>query len=164
MKHRAIKASARVSGRRTARQAPMAPYEFAIATERVSADNSQPEGRRLFCALFLLVIFASLRFSDTIEVVDIWRTKSAAEGRSVDQKLPGGEVITWAAARRGIDSNGSRINPIIRYWDKVKPKTEARRCLFPYFWPKWGSRLLPPRLDRGYSARDVYRRVKSRLP
>ena len=55
----------------------MAPYEFAISIERVAADNSQPEGFRVFCALFLLMIFASLRFCDTSEVADIRRANSA---------------------------------------------------------------------------------------
>ena len=61
-----------------------------------------------------MVIFAPFRFPDAIEAVDIWRAKPASEGRSVDQKLPRGEIITWADVRRGIDSNGEWINPIIR--------------------------------------------------
>ena len=115
----------------------MAPYEFIISLGRIAPDNSQPEGFRLFCALFLLAIFASLRFSDTIEVADMWRTKTALAGRSAGQKLQGGEPITRAAVRREINPNGAWINPVIRYRGKVKPAGGTYRCVRPYFPPSW---------------------------
>ena len=78
VKHPDIKSSVRVSGERTTKKAPMAPYEFVVILERVASGNSQLEGFRLFRALFLIMIFASLRFPETIDVSDLRRTKSAS--------------------------------------------------------------------------------------
>ena len=76
-----------------------------------------------------------MAFSDKIEAADIWRAKSALAGRPVGEKLQGGDLSTWAAACRGINSNGAWINHIVRYWDRAKPEDDAYRCLFPYFAP-----------------------------
>ena len=55
----------------------------------------------------LLTIFASLRFADTREISELWVTKSAVCGISVDQKAHGGELMNWAAPRWGLRSDGA---------------------------------------------------------
>ena len=84
------------------------------------------------------MIFAALRFSDALEVADIWRMTSVLCGRSVGQKLNGGELISWAATRRGVGPNGAWVNPITNYWATVDPQGGSCRFLFPYP-PNWGS-------------------------
>ena len=106
-----VKVAHRSPGKREVRKAPMVPSEFVLKIERIAADNSIRADFRLFCALCILMIPASLLFSDTIEVADIWRAQTPLCGRSVDQKLKGCELIPCAAIRRVIDSNGGRINP-----------------------------------------------------
>ena len=87
---------------------------------------------------FLLMVFASLRFADTIDVGKIWRSKTAMCGRSVNQKDPTGPTIQLAAVRKGIRSDGAWINPIAGFWGKYKPPGAGRyQCLVPYLSPTW---------------------------
>ena len=64
------------------------PLGFIIKLESLSVDKSNPFGMRLFGSSFLLMIFTSLRFANTVEVGEIWRSKTAICGHSLDQKKP----------------------------------------------------------------------------
>ena len=95
----------------------MAPLEFLFQLEALVIDKGGPFGLRLCGSAFLLMVFAPLRFADTIEIEEMWRSKTAICGRSVDQKNPPGPLTQWAAVRKGVRSNGAWLNPVPGYWE-----------------------------------------------
>ena len=121
LKHPAVNVAHRIVKTKQRKHAPAAPLEFAIQLELYAADAKNDKTIRFYRSGLCLLIFASLRFSDTIEIQQLWTTKSAICGISVDQKSPNRELKTRAAPRRGFRSEGAWINPVWPYWEKSQP-------------------------------------------
>ena len=138
LNHPAIKVSKKDNPGRNRKQSPGVPLEFILAVGKAASDSSQCWGKRLFCSIYLVMVFMSLRFPDALEVETISKTDTALAGRSVDQKNPTGELLSWEAPRAGISSNGAWVNPVYKYWGKVKPKEKRYRYLSPHFQPDLG--------------------------
>ena len=121
LKHPAVNVAQRIIKTKPTRHAPTVPLEFAMLLEKWAADSTKDKNIRFYCSGLCLLLFASLRFSDTIEIQKFWTTKSAICGVSVDQKSPKRELKSWAAPRKGFCSNGAWINPIWAYWKRFTP-------------------------------------------
>ena len=115
----------------------MVPLEFVYKLEEYAANADNDKNIRFYCSAPLLQILASLRFSDTIQIATFFVTKTVIGGSSINQKSKGGGLISWAAPRRGLRSNGAWANPVISYWGKFKPKEGEYRFLYPFVNAKW---------------------------
>ena len=82
-------------------------------------------GEKSAAAIFLLMIFAPLRFADTKDVSNMWLTDTAVCGVSLDHKNHAGALMQWATPRCGIKSEGW-VKPLFRYWEWVKPTQEPK--------------------------------------
>ena len=134
--HPAVRAAARTKKITSTRHAPPIPLEFLTKIELLSADTSQPFGRRLFCALICLQAFASLRYADLVEVGELWESTSAIVGKSIDQKRDG-EIMTWATPADGT-VDGKWYIPILEHWKAIAPTVPGTFApLFPYFEKDW---------------------------
>ena len=130
LKHPAVNVAQRAVRTKPQKHAPAAPLEFATQLEMHAADDRNDKNTRFFCPALCLLIFASLRFSDAIEIQEFWTTKTAVCGTSIDQKSPKRALITWAAPRRGFRTNGAWVNPVWAYWEKYKPLKGNSHYLF----------------------------------
>ena len=119
LKNPAVEVEKTDNKKRKQMRPPMGPPEFIIKLEEIARDKSKHYGLRLFCASFLLQVFASLRFSDAVEIETMRRTKASFCGRCVGQKGPAGPHIVRAAVRLGIHPNGARIDPVVAYWGNI---------------------------------------------
>ena len=116
----------------------MVPLEFLNNLEIMARDRPNPFGARLCGSAFLLMAFASLRLAVDIEIEEMWRSKTALRGRSVDREYPTGALIQRAAVRKGIRPKGAWINPATGYWGKYKPPGAGKfQRLTPYVSPAW---------------------------
>ena len=100
------------------KQAPMLNLELLIDLERLTMDKERPLGMRFYASAYLLMVFASLRFSDVKAIFEIWRSATAICGRSIDKKLKSRPIITWATPSQGFTSNGAWANPLFSIWEK----------------------------------------------
>ena len=137
LKHPAVYVAQRVVRTKPQKHAPAAPLEFATQLEMHAAGDRNDKNTRFFCSALCLLIFASLRISDTIEIQEFWTTKTAVCGASIDQKSPKRELITWAAPRRGFRTNGAWVNPVWAYWKKFKPLKGKFQYLVPHVDKEW---------------------------
>ena len=64
--------------------------------EKLARDLEQPPGMRYFASAFFLMDMASLRFSDTKVIYDMWLSEPAICGRSRDLKRKGRPIFYWA--------------------------------------------------------------------
>ena len=85
------------------------------------SDMSLPYRKRLFCALTLLQIYASLRYADTKKVSHIFATKTALCGVSVDPKSNNGDIMQRAAPLGGI-SGVDWWPTVLKHWEGIKPQ------------------------------------------
>ena len=106
------------------KQAPMLELKLILDLERVASDNGCPMGMRFYASAYLLMVFASLRFSDCKAVFDLWTTDTAVCGRSLDLKLKTRPVIAWATPIKGINSDGKWVEPLFKIW-KQHPLMEG---------------------------------------
>lgn len=111
---------------------PLMPLPLIMAMEKTAAPNANPTGLRVYCALFRLMSFASLRFPDLRQVVDNWVSNSAICGLSVNQKAKNGDLTQWATPKMGIALTGFRESLALRYWGKIIPREGRMARLSPY--------------------------------
>ena len=71
-------------------------------------------GMRFYASAYLLMVFASLRFSDCRAVYGIWESDTAICGMSIDLKLKRRPIITWATPKRGLHSEGKWVAPLFK--------------------------------------------------
>ena len=122
--HPAVAAAARTNRTKPTKQAPMVPTEFIKDLEYATVNGEYPYLKRLFCALFLLQVYASLRFADTKKVSHIFASKTALCGVSVDPKSRNHDITQWAAPLKGL--TGEKWWLIIsKYREGVKPTEEG---------------------------------------
>ena len=112
------------------KHAPVVPLELAFALEAYAGNGGGDITVRYYCAALCLMLFAALRFCDTLEIKAFWTTKSAVCGVSIGQKSKGRSLMTWGAPKKGFKSKGAWLNPLIAYWEKYKPADGAFRHLF----------------------------------
>ena len=88
LKNPAIEVEKMGNRKREKMRPSMAPLEFIIKLEEIDSGKSRHYGLKLFCSSFLLLVFASLRCSDAVEIGTMWRTKTAFCQMCVGQKVP----------------------------------------------------------------------------
>ena len=128
--HPSVEVTQRISKMRRAKHAPVVPLELAFALETYAGDGPNDRTISYFCSALCLMLFASLRFCDTIEIKEFWVANSEVCGISVGQKSKGRALMTWAAPRKGFRTKGAWLNPLLAYWEKYKPVGDAFRYLF----------------------------------
>ena len=133
----AVAAAQRIAKRRKRRQSPMVPSEFVYKLEEYAACGNIDKNIRFSRSALFLQILASLRFSDAAQIATFSVTKTVVGWSSIDQRAKDGELISWAAPRRGLRSNGAWANPLISYWGKFKPRGGEYRHLYPSVTAKW---------------------------
>ena len=102
----AVRAESTARRIRAAESAAGVPIDLARKMGWAATDSSRPAEMQSMAALFLLLIFAPLRFSDIRDVTEIWVTETALRGRSLDRKDKGGLVRSRAAPKSGNFANG----------------------------------------------------------
>ena len=136
--HPTVVRAARAKRTKALRQAPMMPLELILKLECTAVSNANPSGLRLYCSLFCLMTFASLRFSDLRQVTDLWASDTAICGLSVNQKDKNGDLIQWATPREGLTKTMFWAAPLLRFWKKHKPSKQGRVIfIFPYVSNDW---------------------------
>ena len=120
-----------------AKQAPMIELELILDLERLSIDKERPLGMRFYDSAYLLMVFASLRFSDVKAVFEIWRSETAICGRSIDRKLKSRPIITWATPAQGFLSEGKWDGPLFSIWEKHPPAKGGRHALYRFADDSW---------------------------
>ena len=116
----------------------MSPLEFIFAIGEMVFAKWNPYGLRQRGEAFHMMVFAPIRFTESIDVEEIWRTKTAFCGRSAGQKKPPSPLIQLAAVRKGISSGGVWIKPRMVCWGKYKPAAKGSyRFLTPYVSTTW---------------------------
>ena len=121
----------------SAKHAPPLTVEFLVALETQAINRENPEGLRVYCSLFLLLTLASLRFADTADVSELRVTETAVCGVSVNHKDKCGRENSWATPKSGFHSDGGWTRPLMRNWDKLKPKKGKYTYLFPHVNQEW---------------------------
>ena len=112
------------------KHAPMLELPFIIWVETIACNGSVPFGMRYVASAFFLMIMASLRFSDTKVVFDLWVTETAICGRSRGLKRKGRPISNWAAPLAGIHSKGAWVSPVMKVWNASPPVEKGHRAIF----------------------------------
>ena len=131
----AVLAASRVKRSRPVRQASRIPFELLLAFERDAACGDHPFGFQLYCASFLLMAMASIRFADTMDVLSLWRSDSALFGRPINHKDKQGELMTWATPLSGLATKGAWAETLLAYCEMVKPDPEGGKYV--RLFPRW---------------------------
>ena len=120
--HPAVKAASGAYRVRPPRSEP--PISFGLIGKLGDTSYNAPrgiEGKRLEVSLLLLMIYASLRLSDTKDVADIWTSGSAVCGVSLYRETKAGTSTIWSTPTRGCSSEDDWANPLLKFRDKFKP-------------------------------------------
>ena len=140
----AVRAASTVARSKPPKSAEGMPLEFVQMLQKSASDPSFPEGAQLSASFFCLMTFASLRFSDTKDLSDLWVTETAICGRPTNRKIRAGHATSWAAPLRGCGNGADRYKPVLTFWEQSAPKPsdgptppDYFRFLSPYISPKW---------------------------
>ena len=136
LEHPAVIKGAKVP-KPSAKHAPPLAVEFLVELETQAIKRENPEGLRIYCSLFLLMTLASLRFADTADVSALWLTDTAVCGVSLNHKDKMGRENSWATPSSGFHSGGGWTRPLMRLWEKLKPRKGKYTWLFPHVTPNW---------------------------
>ena len=105
-----------------------------MALERAAGNRGNPTGYRLYCALFTLLAFSSLRFADTTQAECVFDSGAALCGSGVNAKDKSGELMTWATPLAGFLGTATWGRPIFDYWERLnfnKVKAGTFKAIFP---------------------------------
>ena len=119
------------------KQAPMLELQLILDLEKLTVDRERPFGMRFYASAYLLMVFASLRFSDVKAIFDIWRSGTAICGRSIDRKLRSRPIITWATPSQGFITNGKWTDPLFSMWEKYPPLKGGHHALYRFSDDSW---------------------------
>ena len=141
--HPAVIAATRTPKSKPTKHAPPITTEFIVALENAVSNEEFPYLKRLFCALALLRIYASLRYADTKQVYQVFVTNTALCGVSVDPKSTKGDVMQWAAPLDGL-TDVKWWSFIVKHWDAIKPGDDSNpsgsfSALYPWVDKNWMS-------------------------
>ena len=120
-----------------AKRAPMLEMGLILDLERIATYNGSPVGMRFYASAYLLMVFASLRFSDCKAIIELWTTETAVCGRSIDLKLKTRPIITWATPIGGIRAEGKWAEPLFKVWKRHPPMEGGRHSLFRFSDDTW---------------------------
>ena len=115
-----------------------------MALERAAGNRANPAGYRLYCALFTLLAFSSLRFADTTQVECVFNSGSALCGSGVNAKDKSGELMVWATPITGLLGSADWARPILDFRGRLnfnKVKAGTSKSLFPHVDNVWGINL-----------------------
>ena len=130
--HPAAIAATRSGKRKPTKHSPGAPLDFVVKVEEAVTNEKYQSGEKLFCSLFLLQVFASLRYIDLDEVSSLFLTETAVCGVSIDPKSANRDVMQWAAPKQGLGGREWFI-PVFEFWETIKPPPGEFRPLYPAF-------------------------------
>ena len=140
------------------RRAPVIPTEAVLKLETEARNRDNPAGWGCIAVYFFLLTMASLRFGDTADVSHLWLTDSALFGMSINHKRRTGATTNWAMLRKGMNSNGARLRPLLRFWDRAEPIQEGGfTWLSPFVSTDW--EVGPKRKATYGVAQDAFRRL-----
>ena len=120
--------------------APSVDTELIIALERAAMNRDNTPGFRLYCALFLLLAFSSLRFADTTQVECVFNSGTALCGSGVNSKDKSGDLMSWATPITGLLGSAAWAKPILDFWERLnfnKVEQGALKSLFPHVDNDW---------------------------
>ena len=115
----------------------MLELNLILDLERITVDSGSPMGMRFYASAYLLMVFASLRFSDCKAIIDLRTTDKAVCGRSIDLKLKTRPIITWATPIEGMQSAGRWDEPLFKVWNKHHPMKGGHHSLYRYSDESW---------------------------
>ena len=137
LNHPGVSAATRMKRFKAVKHAPAVPIDFVRKVEEYAASENQTWGVRLACSLFCLLVLASLRYSDTVKVFNVWKSGSAICGCSIDPKSKDGKIIYWATPIVGI-TGLDWAGPLLKLWENIKPSQPTGYApLFPVFTKDW---------------------------
>ena len=142
---------------RQVKQAPMLTLELIIDLENLATDKQRPLGMRFYASAYLLMVFASLRFSDVKAVFEIWRTGTAVCGRSIDKKLKSRPIITWGTPSQGFVSKGAWADPLFSIWEKTPPVKGGHHSLYRFCDDSW--EIDPTRRPPYYVVLKLFKKI-----
>ena len=97
--------AARKDREREQKRAPPLQVEFIKMMENIATDENSEWGRRNFAASILLMVFASLRFSDVQRLKSLHITRNTIHGKLLDSKTKVGAEEPWACPKMGITTD-----------------------------------------------------------
>ena len=119
------------------KHAPMLELNLILDLERIAVDIGSPMGMRFYASAYLLMVFASLRFSDCKAIIELRTTDTAVCGRSIDLKLKTRPIITRATPIGGIRSEGKWVEPLFKVRNKHPPMKGGHHSLYRYSDDTW---------------------------
>ena len=123
IEHPSAEDTTRAKQTKKTRRAPPILSKFLQQIETIAADENVTAGKRLFCSLICLQVFASLRYVDTTQVSGLWLSNAALVGTSIDTKDRDGGIMTWATPLSG--TLGVKWStPLMEYWKVTQPARE----------------------------------------
>ena len=119
--------------RHTPKSATVLKTEFVVSLGKKANGSEAPGGIRLYASLFALLTVTSLRFGDVRAARDIWVTKSALGGISINSRDNAGALMNWDTPSAGLVSpKTERYVPLWRHWARVGPGSGMFRASFPH--------------------------------
>ena len=115
LEHPAVRNAAVPARGRKIKTDPVVETEFVMALERAAGNRGNSYGYRLYCALFTLLAFSSLRFGDTTQVETLFNSGTALCGTGVNNKDRSGELMQWATPLSGLLGNVNWSKPIFDF-------------------------------------------------
>ena len=91
---------------------PEMPLCLIRGLERVACDVEYPLARRSFAGGILLMVFASLRYSDAQRIAEIHKNETSVYGRMSCSKTKHGALYPWACPLKGLETN-QWIDPVL---------------------------------------------------
>ena len=135
--HPGVIAATRSINKKSVKHAPPVPLEFIRKVEEYASGPTLSWGLRVFCSLVCLLVYASLRYADTVCVCKLWKSDTAICGLSVNSKDKNGDLMNWATPMTGVISSDWTY-PLLKFWDGIKPSDDASSVtLFPWWGKDW---------------------------
>ena len=134
--HPIIANSSKVARKTPKKQAPAFEAFQIKELEKTAADDKNAEGLRIFCSALLIMVHASLRWSDTREVSNLKLKNGVISGTILTSKTSA-DPLDFCCPEKGF-KNLTWSHPLFRFRENVK-KTTGRypRFLFPSTQKGW---------------------------
>ena len=134
--HPIIANSSKVSRKTPKKQAPAFEAFQIKELEKTAADERCPEGLRIFCGALLIMVHASLRWSDTKEVSDLKMKNGVISGVILTSKTSA-EPLEFCCPERGF-KNMTWSHALFRFRETIKKTTgKYPKFLFPSTLKEW---------------------------
>ena len=133
--HPAVKEAAAQPRGRKVKTDPSIDTEFVISLERAAGNRENPGGYRVYCALFALLAFSSLRFADTTQTECVFDSGTALCGSGANAKDKSGELMSRATPLTGFLGTANWPKPILGFSERLNYNRLKRgqfKSLFPH--------------------------------